>query len=338
MKVITQLIRHFWERGALTPLEVAYLLRHGYCRQKDVPGFKSPRAGTLEATADVPSAPIQLPDALELVEESLVRRTAGRRADRQPKAKMLSEKELRRRLNAEYSQREQDLASVLAFGRRFAEVQSWAEAASQLHAVTPDRFHRGLRGGLHDESILIGDLWQASDPEPFHKFTDTDDFRGRLARAFHAVLLASGLANLGSFAWILKYDEVQALVNLMVVHHRLLGSLHRLYKRDRLMLSRALGKNNDAAQVWSLVILYNSHRNPKLGAQPDYGNEYGPVAPPPFAVWKRAWTSALFMDRAGVTKFLAACYEGSTSEDVEDGACCQRPLMCPVAWNIPSVA
>jgi len=66
-----------------------------------------------------------------------------------------------------------------------------------------------------------------------------------------------------------------------------------------------IAKNNDLAQVWSLVVLYNSYRDPGLGYEPDYGHEYGPVVLPSFPVWQRAWTSALHMDRTAVTKFLA---------------------------------
>lgn len=335
MKVITQLIRHFWQRGALTPLEVAYLRRHGFCRPQDVPGFKAPKATSEDPKRAIDLQPVQLPEGLEVVEESLIRRTTVRRPGHQPKAKPLSDKELLRRINEEYAERETDLASLLALGRRFDEIDTWTEAASRLHAVTPDRFHRGLRGGLRDQSVLIGDLWQASDPEPFHDLMDAEDFRGRAARAYQAILIAANVACAGQYAWILKYDEVQALVNLIVVHHRLLESLQRLYKRDRSMLTRAIQKNNDPAQVWSLVILYNSYRNPKRGDQPDYGKEYGPVTPPTFAVWKQAWTSALRMDRTAVTTFLAACYQGNDSDDVDEGVCCQRPLMCPCDWNIP---
>jgi hypothetical protein len=336
MKVITQLIRHFWQRGALTPLEVAYLRRHGFCRAQDVPGFKAPKAGEDLAWDALARGPVQMPDGLELLEETLIRRTTPRRTGFQPKVKVLAEKDLLRRVNAEYTRRAADLESVLSLGQQLEEVEDWPTAASRLHAAPPDRFHRGLRSGLRSDAVLIGDLWQATDPEPFHGFLDADDFRGRAARAFQAVLVASGSAQLGQFAWILKHDEVQALVNLMFVHQRLLTSLQRLYKRDRPLLARAIKRNNDPAQVWSLVVLYNSYRHPKLGYEPVYGDEYGPVTPPKFSVWKRAWTSALRMDRAAVTKFLIVCYGGNDADDVHEGHHCLHPLMCPVGWNIPA--
>ena len=42
MKVITQLIKHFWERGALLAAEIEYLVRHGFVRVRDLPGYEPP--------------------------------------------------------------------------------------------------------------------------------------------------------------------------------------------------------------------------------------------------------------------------------------------------------
>jgi len=337
MKVITQLIRHFWQRGALTQSEAAYLLRHGFCRERDIPGFKA--AADIGSTdIDIPhvAEPVHKPDRLDHVEAALIRRRPARRTGRQPRAKELPEKELIARLNDAYAAREHDLRSVLALGRRLDEVQSWPEAASRCHSTDPEEFHVALRAGLRDRSVLIGDLWQASDPEPFHRLMDAEDFRGRAARAFQAVLIGAGSAALGQYIWILKHDEIQALVNLTVIHHRLLESLRRLYDDDRLLLSHSLEQNHDPAQVWALVILFNAYRDPQRGDAPDYGQEYGPVALPRYDVWKQAWTSALRMDRKAVTEFLAACYQGVRGVDVEDAVDCRRPLMCPVAWNLPN--
>lgn len=335
MKVIAQLIRHFWQRGALTPQDVQYLLRHGFCRKSDVPGFKPPISEPDLSGVDLQAPPIELPDQFDQIEETLIRRARPRNVPFQPRRKQLTEKELLRRLGAEYDHRATDLCSLVALCSRIAEVDDWKAAASQLHSIPGEKFHRELCDGLRDQSVLLGDLWQASDPEPFHDLLNEDEYRGRAARAYQAVLIAAGAESLGPFTWILKHDDVHALINLLVIHRRLLTSLQQLYQQDRLLLSHAIAKNNDLGQVWSLVILYNSYRDPGIGFEPDYGHEYGPVTLPRFPVWRRAWTSALHMDRAAVTKFLACCYDGNETEQVGEAVCCLRPLMCPVAWHIP---
>jgi hypothetical protein len=85
------------------------------------------------------------------------------------------------------------------------------------------------------------------------------------------------------------------------------------------------------------VLLYNAHRNLKLGDRPQYGKEYGPVPAPTFDIWKNAWTSALRMDRPTVTRFLVACYEGCHEDAVGQSISCRRPIMCPVGWHLPDI-
>lgn len=334
MKVVAQLIRHFWQRGVLTPLEAAYLRRHGFCRDKDLPGFTDPRAGAdiADLRADVPPAP---PDALELIEDALVRQTTVRRGGGRAKSNPLSEKELLRRVRDEFAVRAAAFDHLLALAQRVGSSETWPDGAARLHATPRDEFHAALRDALDEDAVNLGELWQACDAESFHGLVEADDFRGPAARAFQAVLTTAGQGHLGGYAWVLKHGEVQALVNLLAVNQRLVGSVRKLYRRDRGLLARALRSNQNAAAGWALVILYNAHRHPELGDEPRYGREYGPVALPAFDLWKRAWTVALQLDRAAVTRFLETCYATGASK-VADGATCARPLMCPVAWSLPA--
>jgi hypothetical protein len=334
MKVVAQLIRHFWQRGVLTPLEAAYLRRHGFCRDKDLPGFKDPRAGSEVADLRVDLLPSQ-PDALELIEDALVRQTTVRRGGSRAKSNPPSEKELLRRLRDEFAVRAAALDHLLTLAQRLAPADGWTDAAARLHAASKDEFHAALRDALVDGAVNLGELWQACDAESFHGLVEADDFRGPAARAFQAVLTTAGQGHLGGYAWVLKHGEVQALVNLLAVNQRLVRSVRKLYRRDRGLLARALRSNQNAAAGWALVILYNAHRHPELGDQPRYGREYGPIAPPAFDLWKRAWTVALQLDRAAVTRFLETCYASGASK-VADGATCARPLMCPAEWSLPA--
>src|SRR5437016_8219712 len=39
MRVIEQLVQHFWARGAITRDEALYLVKHGFVREGDLPGL-----------------------------------------------------------------------------------------------------------------------------------------------------------------------------------------------------------------------------------------------------------------------------------------------------------
>jgi hypothetical protein len=343
MKVITQLVRHFWQRGALTSAEIEYLLRHDFVRSGDLPGYK-PRKGSAVDVDLIDNVPVEPPDMLELIQDELVRRCPERHRGRsEGRTGELRINEILQRLREDYERRGIDLASVLALGQKFANVDTWYKAASELRSVQADRFHKELIANLSSGNVLLGDIWQASDPEPFHKLIADSEARGRAARSFLALLVANGPDELGKYSWILKYDEMQSVINLRVLHDRLLESLRKLYREDPILLTQALAKNSDPVQVWAMVILYNAHREPppQIGEQPRYGTEYGPVFMPDPETWKYAWTSALRMDRKQVTALLIACCQracdtAETSELYIDFAdFSQVPFMCPVGWHLP---
>jgi hypothetical protein len=335
MKVIAQLIRHFWERGVLTPDEVAYLLQHGFARRQDLPGFEFPtEVPPFDPGLESGSPPEPAGD-LEIYEESLVRRHEARRSAHEPHPAELKIEEILERLQGEYARRATDLKSVLALGQRISPVKSWEEAAAELRSIPLDRFHGEFCAGLKDGHVLLGDVWQASEFEPFHHLISDEEVRGQAARAYLALLVVNNPGELGKHAWIMRYDETHMLMNLRVVFERVLASLSRIYQEDRHLLSRSLEANRDIVQVWSLVLIYNAHREPQLGEQPDYKVEYGPLSLPGDGVWKLAWTNALRMDRQAVSKFLVACYDESERAELERDESCRRALMCPVGWHIP---
>ncbi len=335
MKVITQLIRHFWERGALSADEVEYLLRHGFARKQDVPGFQFSKSQTVAPPPPEEYEPPEPPTELEIVEESLVRRHTVRRTTNEPHPRELKVEELQERVRDEFARRMTDLQSILALGSRIQSVKTWQESVAVLRSIPPERFHTEMCAGLQQGRVLLGDLWQATDAEAFHRLISEDEAHGQAARAFLALLITAQPPQLGKYVWILRLDEAQAVMNLRVVHGRVLASLCRLYRENRLLLTRALSANRDVVQIWSLILLYNAHRDPLLGDAPDYGVEYGPLALPSEQVWRAAWTNALGMDRSLISKFLMACYDESERTEMERDDSCRRALMCPVGWHIP---
>src|SRR5690349_21043747 len=130
MKVVTQLVRYFWQRGTLTQLEIESLLRHGFVRAADLPGFKpsKPNQGPITDPALIPEQPIEYPCDLETEEEHLIRRHTVRIGEPGSKGKVLEVDELCERLRQEYERRERDLVSLHNFGSRYGACESWYDA------------------------------------------------------------------------------------------------------------------------------------------------------------------------------------------------------------------
>jgi hypothetical protein len=333
MKVITQLIRHFWQRGALTVQEIEYLVQHGFIRVRDLPGYNP--AARPEPVLETPlifPEPIPPPGPLEEIQESLVRRF-GRRGSGGPRGKVIEAREICRRVKREFHRRETALSSLMELARR-EPTSDWQDAAVAIRQQSPESFGRALGGSLRHGSVSLKSLWRAIDMEPFHELLDDSEVRGPAARAYFALLVARDAGGLGKYAWVLTHDELRALNNLRVVHDRVLGTVAGIYCRDLRLLTRSLAAGCDPIPFWSLVLLHNAHRaRPK--APPVPGKEYGPVDEPDDDTWQQAWTAALQMDRPRITNLLVASYADSTARQKRAAAASTHVLVCPVGWHVP---
>lgn len=339
MKVITQLIKHFWERGALSAADVEYLVRHGFARVRDLPGFELP--------PEEPPAPIEplkiIGDVepahpLESVEESLVRRTLRRGRAVAPKGRVIDIEELCQRAHQELARREIALQQIvrLATGNLAArgEPADWRAAAQALRQSPPkllESFGRALRGGR----ITLRQTWQALDLEPFHRLLYDGEWRGRAAQAYGALLIADQSIGLGKYTWILQHDEMQAVSNLRFAHAHLLLALERLYRNHVRLLTKAVARGADAELLWALVLLHNAHRWKLDPRDSKFVPDYGPVLPPSEAVWRQAWTLALGMDRPRLAKLLVHCYDQAAVREARSPLEITRELYCPNGWHLP---
>ncbi len=325
MKVITQLIRHFWQRGALTAEQAEYLLDQGFARLADLPGYQPPPEAAAPAVA---TATIEPPTALEELGEQLDR--PRRRGGGGPKGVVPEENDLRLWLNKQFARRSRALGSVVTLARRFRPCATWQEAVVTLRQVRPDRFHKGLASALRAEEFGIRTLWTAVDPEPFHARMEDASLRGPTVRAFRMLLTLRSAPQMGRYVWILKLAEVQAALNLLTVHRMLLAALGELYRQHRPTLNAALQRSSHPVPQWALVLLYNASRR-SLGNGAVHRHEYGPLELPDESTWQQAWTGALVMDPSAMTRLLVRCYGRSRAGD---RAACGESLYCPLGWKV----
>ncbi|MDX1948152.1 MAG: hypothetical protein SFU86_22370 [Pirellulaceae bacterium] len=333
MKVITQLVKHFWQRGALGSADMEYLLRHGFVRMRDLPGYAPPAEEAPNVDDTWIEHEIEPPGELEQVEEALLRRRrkAGKGAAKRPAIEI---DELRARVRAELARREPALTRLvaLAAGQPTSDWRAAAQALRQPSARLQEALARALRGG----TLTLRDCWLALDMEPFHRLLPDEELRGRAARAYAALLIAHQPGQLGKYAWILQSDEMQALSNLRIGHGLFLGGLGRMYKSNVRVLTRALDRGSDPVMVWSLVLLHNAHRARFDPRDSRVLREYGPVSRPSDALWQQAWTAALRMDHRRLTEFLVLCYQDGQERADRPTQAMTRDLYCPDGWRLPA--
>lgn len=323
MKVITQLIRHFWQRGALTNDQAEYLLDQGFARLSDLPGFK-PR----EVNYEVAPKPVLVPQPLELAGEALEkpRRKAGRGG---PKGVVPEAEDLKIWLRKQFELRAAAFKSLVRLGEQYGECATWQEAAVRLRQAPRAKFGATLAAALRTRNSGLQQVWEAVDPEPFYSRMEDASLRGPTVRAFRMLLSINDASQLGKYSWILKLDEVQDTCNLLQAHRRLSAGLVELYRHHRSALKAALASSTHAVPQWALVLLHNAQR--AVGSEMVAGQEYGPVSLPDDEVWEQAWTEALRMDGPAVTRLLANCYD---RKRVGEGADCALPLYCPLDWKL----
>lgn len=343
MKVITQLIKHFWERGALSFADVEYLVRHGFVRVRDLPGYEPPPEEPPPAIEPLSViGTVEPAHPLEAVEESLTLRRRSRRGRGEPKLPALEVKELLARVQAELARREDALRQVVRLatgwprtGKPAASGPGDWQAAAQALRQSPTKLLEALVRALRSGQITLRETWQALDLEPFHQLLGEDEWRGRAARAYAALLVADPAFGLGKYTWILQHDEMQAVSNLRFAQAKLLMALQRLYRNHVRVLTKALARGVDAELLWSLVLLHNAHRSELDPRDSRRIADYGPVAPPTEAVWRQAWTLALGIDRPRLAKFLVLCYEQAPAQSARQPLELTRELHCPSGWHLP---
>lgn len=351
MKVITQLIRHFWERGALSREQADYLLDQGFARKADLPGFVP-----LPEPAPPPPRVVEVlaPHPLELATEHLEPppRRPGRGG---PKGGFVPEADdLKVWLRKQFARRRRAFGSLVRLAERFGPTAAWHDAAIRIRQIKLDRFVKGLSAALRAQDVALGSLWQAVDPEPFYARMEDATLRGPTVRAFRMLLALHDAPRLGKYAWILRLAEVQAVCNLLQAHRRLLVATHQLQQHHAPTLAAALGHSSPPVLSWALLLLYNAGRS-AASAGARHTHEYGPIAPPADDVWQQAWTAALLMEGPKAAQFLVKCHGAargarqlawrapkataaahSVGATLTDGGVqCSQLLYCPQGWKMP---
>jgi hypothetical protein len=347
MRVLQQLITHFWQRGAITLEQAHYFVEHGFVRAVDLAGYQ-PRPqseepeddGKLGAAAWPPSLPI-MPDALDDAEVELWDQPEAKRKRKKqpPKVPDLKAPELGELLEEILRSRSASFPALVELARPDYALNDPRMAAIVLRHVNEEQFPRRVLRAIRARPALLAQLWESVDDQPFHDLVEQAGMKGRAIRAFEAVLRSSLPGHWGPGAWITHLPAVQSVANLLAVRRRLLPAVAWLHEQHWAPLARCLQRPPRPRRSWNglaygLLLLHNARARLRRRPIRGFPQEKRLTA----AGWREAWTVALGLDPAAVTPYLIRVFGSipdSSHPEAEDmSARDDVELICPNEWKI----
>ena len=340
MKVLQQLIEHFWARGVLNQDQAHYLVENGFVRPGDLPDY-TPRdrpEDDDDTEIEEPAAPLPPPDPLDVVQEELTDTSPGRgKGGKAPKASEYSLADLRSDLQALLAARQPWFGALAeAAGRRGPSAKG---AAVSLRQLGDSLFRQALERSIQARPGLAGDLWECLTDEPFHALASRTDIRGRVARDFGRLLRCEQPGQWGKSGWLLKAPEVQDVMNLLALRRPFLSMLADLHSGNWSLLTRSLQRPARYGPAWrslgySIVLLH--HARVAGGRRPVPGFPFAVIIDG--ATWKESWTTAMALDLAAVTPLFVSVFGARTNlNELQLGAGApflDLNMTCPYEWKI----
>lgn len=341
MRVIEQLIHHFWARGALSREEAAYLVKHGFAREEDLPGFGEPRPPEVEADFDADDRASDTHEeqraandkavAAEELEDELVGRNAGTKKGGGKKKKPTGHNlapavEL---LKGHFAVRT-PYPALHELGARLGTCADWRAAARAIGSAPREKLEPALVALLSARPRALGELWFWSDLEPLFDWCADAANAGPVADGLAKLLRATNPANVGRLGQLAKADEVKALLDLLPARRAFLDLLpvlfHAHFQKLGLWLVPPHGPAADCwpALPWSFVLVYNARAGSAAVPPPGYAVSPSALAP---QLLRSALTTALAQAPVAVRELLI-----QEARDAQPAFA--RLLHCPFTWRV----
>lgn len=358
MRVIEELVHHFWARGALTREEARYLVKHGFAHEADLPGLTEPDQPSDPTTYEPPTtdpdedyyrdsadrgdADLKAREAEEL-EDELVGRNAGSRKVGGKKKKPTGHNltPACATIAAHVVTRE-PYPALCELGNRLAPCADWRDAAKTIGSAKPGALETALVGLLAARPRALGELWFWFDLEPLYEWADDKENAGPVADALAKLLGESNLAQVGRLGQLLKAAEVQMLLDLLPARRAFLNLLPVLYHAHFPKLGLWLVPPTGAALAcwpalpWAFVLVYNARQG--TAEQPPPGYQLDPNALPP-RLLKMALTTAFAQAPVAVRELLIHSLRDrdDPATDVRNATRSvfeRKTFHCPFTWRV----
>lgn len=340
MRVVEQLIQHFWQRGALTRTEIEYLVSHGFVRAADLPDYLD---------ADEPAEPTPLyepePDPDPVGDRSepppdpedvLLGRRVGKKrgGKKKPKPTGHNLAPLEALLGAHLADRE-PYEALVELGNRIRPCKDWVAAASAVASLTPLQLDPHLVQVLNHRPPALGELWFWFSVESLIAWTQAPGNAGPVAAGLAGLIRAEVLSEVGRLEQLRKAAGVDGLIELLAARKVFLGSLRVLYRRHFARLKRWLvAPSGPAAAVWpalpwAFVLVYNARTPEPTGyplstRAPHVSN----------VILGMAWEAAWRMESTALLGLIPEQYRSNADLPVQGWNTILGDLMCPLDWRV----
>ncbi len=360
MRVIEQLVHHFWARGALTREDAQFLVKHGFAREADLPGLvgqEPPVEGSAayqkaaaESEYDRRMQESREREAIdsaareaEELEDELVGRNAGSRKAGGKKKKPTGHNlaPAVAALAAHFAARE-PYPALYELGCRLRPCTDWRAAARVVGAAQPEALETALVGLLGARPRALGELWFWFDLEPLYDWAEDEENAGPVADGLSKLMSADNLARVGRLGQLLKADEVQMLLDLLPARRAFLNLLPVLYHAHFPKLGQWLVPPAGAAAKcwlalpWAFVIVYNARRG--TAEQPPLGYPLDPKQLP-FRTLRNALATAFPQAPVAIRELLITRLRDQPvpipdQTHWEKYLVFDRTLYCPYTWRV----
>ncbi|MBA4187125.1 MAG: hypothetical protein C0467_03820 [Planctomycetaceae bacterium] len=348
MRVVEQLVQHFWTRGALTREEAQYLVKHGFVREADLPGLvEVVETDHLGGSIEFPEEPDprfdpKAREAEELEDELTGRNSgAGKKGGKKKKPAGHNIAPAATHLGTHLAAREA-FPALQELGQRLKSSPTWRAAAKAIAAAKPSQLETALVGLLNSRARALGELWFWFDLEPIFEWAEHGGNAGPVADAIGKLLRADTPGRVGRLDQLKKAPEVQALADLLAARRPFLALLPALYDRyfDKLgqwlIPPAGVAAGPWPALPWAFVLVFNARKGTADVPPAGY-----PVDPHQltFELLKAALTAAFPMDPVTVRELLIHRIREKAdplpeSTDLDKKAVFDRPLHCPYSWKV----
>lgn len=336
MRVVEQLIQHFWQRGALTRTEIEYLVNHGFVRAKDLPDY-------LDADEPIEPTPVYEPDPIEEKQEPLPdpedellgRRVGGKKrgGKKKPKPTGHNLAPLESLLGTHIADRK-PYAALVELGNRIRPCKDWVAAASAIASVSPTKLETRLVKLLNHRPPALGELWYWFTVESLVNWTQAPENAGPVASALAGLIRAEVLSEVGRLEQLRKATGVDPFIELLGARKVFHGTLGSLYHRHFSGLKRWLvPPSGPAAEVWpalpwAFVMVYNATKADPTGYQ--LSTHSSQVSQ---QVLGMAWEAAWRMESTTLLKLIHESYNEKFGAE-RGWSVISSDLMCPLDWRV----
>ncbi len=324
MRVVHQLISYFREHGALSERQLEQLRLSGFLPEGDEDASR-PGRGRSRSPDDEPGSD-RSPD---IDRDGQPVASIGPQKRRKP----LGIDPLCRKLADLNTGWDHELRSLDEIANRIADAGSWPDWVRIIRTTGRERLRSVIEAVLISHAVTLHSLSASLDLRSYREIMVQGSQRTQALSAYRALLRTYDFNSLGRYAWVLKYEPVNNIFNLIQAKRAILGALNDIFDNRQQGLTAGLRGNAQTNLFWAFVILRSAKaEDPWLESRGKSARSvtYLDKLWPPRTVLQRAALYALFMAPDAVLSFLTSDF------DVPEDARGNPPWIIPPAWTSPA--